>query len=287
MKNARWLFLTLLLAMCLPFVAINASASEADLPLDVYQKFKAHFDVLVAGKSNAESEEKALRADAVAQKDVLIRALKAEKPVQRRLAVMALEYCGDKKAAVAALVPLLNGGDSDASVRRAATVVLGRLPDAGAVDALISELSDDDENVRGSAALALGNINDSRAVAPLVSRIKNEAKPIARLQAALALGKLKDASAIEALKAALDTETDERVKMAIASALRATTGGDDEKTSPVPSVGDAASEIAALAHEMKDVEQKLREDRHDQAVLVQGKGIEDKLAALILKLDKG
>jgi HEAT repeat protein len=288
MKVSRWIVPAVLL-LCMPVFA-----ADGDLPLDVYQKFKAHFDLLYgAGNSllsgapvrSKEEVEKDLRADAAAQKDVLIRGLKAEKPVQRELATMALEYCGDKKAAVAALIPVVS--DSDASVRRAATAVLARLPDAAAVDALIKGLADDVDNVRGISATALGNIKDNRAIEPLLAILKDDSKPMVRLQAALALAKIRDASALKSLKAALDNEKDERVKMAIAGALRATMGADDAATSAVPNSGDAANELASLAHEMKEVEAKLREDRFDQAVQVQGKGIEDKLAALILKLDKG
>ena len=289
MKFHRWMVPTVLL------LCTSVFAAEADLPLDVYQKFKAHFDLLYgAGNTllsgapvrSKEEVEKDLRADAAANKDVLIRALKAEKPVQRELAVMALEYCGDKKAAVAALVPLVTG-DSDASVRRSAAAMLAKLPDAASVDALVKGLSDGDDNVRGIAASALGKIKDTRAVEPLLSVLKGDPKPMVRLQSALALAKIKDSSALNGLKSALDAETDERVKMAIAGALRAIMDGDDAKTSPVPSAGDAANELASLAREMKEVEAKLREDRHDQAVQVQGKGIEDKIAALILKLDQG
>jgi HEAT repeat protein len=290
MRCFRWL-LPALLILCSP-----AFTAEADLPLDVYQKFKNHFDLLYgAGNSllsgapvrSKEEIQKDLRADAAANKDVLIRGLKAEKAVQRELAAMALEYCGDKKAAVAALLPLVSS-DKDASVRRAAIAVLARLPDAASVDTLIKGLSDDTDSVRGVSATALGNIKDNRAVDPLLSILKDDPQPMVRLQSALALAKIKDSGSLKGLKEALEAEKDERVKMAIAGAMRAAMGGgDDADTSPVPSADEAAGELASLAREMKEVESKLREDRHDQSVQTQGKSIEDKLAALILKLDKG
>jgi hypothetical protein len=77
------------------------------------------------------------------------------------------------------------------------------------------------------------------------------------------------------------------VKMAIAGAIRAVMGSDTAQTQPVPTVSEAAQELEALAREMKEVEDKLRDDRHDQAVQTQGQGIEQKLAQLIEKLDKG
>lgn len=266
-----------------------------ELPLDVHQKLKADFDALygagatlVSGletrsKKEVESD---LRADAAKHKDVLLRALNSGAAVKRELCVMALEYCGDKKAAVTALQPVLTG-DPDSSVRRAAAAVLARLPDAAATDALLKALNDSEENVRGISATALGNIRDNGATEALLRVLADDTKPMVRLRAAMALSKIKDANAVNGLKAALDAEKDERVKMAIAGALRATMGGDDAKTSPIPSSGEAAGELAQLAHEMKDVETKLREDRYDHSVQAQGKNIEDKLATLILKLDKG
>ena len=290
--------------LCLPLLAAiialmcglnSAQAADAEMPLELYQKIKIHFDRLYGpadslvsaapGQSKAEVE-KELRSDAAANKEVLIRALKAAKPVQRELAAMALEYCGDKKSAVAALLPVVDG-DTDLGVRRAAVAVLARLPDASAVEPLIKALSDDADSLRGIAATALGNIKDNRAVEPLLKVLKNDAKAMVRLQSAMALSKIKDASALDGLKSALDAEKDERVKMAIAGALRGLIGADTDKTSAVPSAGEAAGELTSLANEMKEIEAKLREDRHDQAVQAQGKGVEDKLTALIEKLDKG
>ena len=51
-------------------------------------------------------------------------------------------------------------------------------------------------------------------------------------------------------------------------------------------MSEVTRELGDLAKEMKDVEEKLRNDRHDQAVQVQGTGIEKRLAQLIEKLDK-
>jgi hypothetical protein len=107
-----------------------------------------------------------------------------------------------------------------------------------------------------------------------------------RLQAAMAMSKIKDPVALDPLKAALEKEKDERVKMAIAGAIRAVMGGNQAKEDEAPTADQAANELAGLASEMKEVETKLREDRHDQAVQVQGKGIEDKLQTLIEKIEK-
>lgn len=267
----------------------------AEMPLDLYQKIKAHFDTLYGASvgllpgvepPNRAETERALRTDAAASKDALVKALNSSAVIHRELAARALEYCGDKKAAVDALSKSV-ADDPDASVRRAAAVALAKLPDAASVDALIKGLSDSADTVRGICATALGNIKDPRASEPLLGILKNEPKPMVRLQAATALSKIKDKASLDGLQKALESEKDERVKMAIAGAVRNISGGDTAKTEPVPSAQDAAQELASLAKEMKEVEDKLRDDRHDQAVQVQGTQIENKLAMLIEKLDKG
>jgi HEAT repeat protein len=288
------LFATLILAIVVAPVQAE-DAPPITLSLELYQKIKADFDqlygsnaTLVSGlqaRSKAEVEAE-LRADAAANKDALIRALQAASPLQREMAALALEYCGDRKAAVEALTPLLLG-DNDKDVRRAAAAVLARIPDAAAADALIKALADPEDAVRGVSATALGNIKDSRAVEPLLKIVKEDSKPMVRLQSAMALSRIKDPAAVTGLKAALDRESDERVKMAIAGALRSAMGHDDSNTRPIPSAGEASNELTQLAHEMKDIEGKLRQDRYDASVQSQGKGIEDKLSALILKLDAG
>ena len=294
---------TLLMGIAAPGTALAASASAASIPaddapqlsLELYQKIKADFDALYGSNatlvSGLQSRDKGeveteLRADAAANKVALIRALHAASPLQREMAALALEYCGDRKAAVAALTPLLLN-DTEKDVRRAAAAVLARMPDAAAAEGLIKALGDAEESVRGVSATALGNIKDTRAVEPLLRVIKDDARPMVRLQSAMALSRIKDPSSVAGLKAALDTEQDERVKMAIAGALRSAMGRDDARTQPIPSAGEASNELAELAHEMKDVEAKLRQDRFDTSVQSQGKGIEDKLSALILKLDAG
>jgi HEAT repeat protein len=288
------LFATLILAIVVAPVQAE-DAPPITLSLELYQKIKADFDqlygsnaTLVSGlqaRSKAEVEAE-LRADAAANKDALIRALQAASPLQREMAALALEYCGDRKAAVEALTPLLLG-DNDKEVRRAAAAVLARIPDAAAAGALIKALADPEDAVRGVSATALGNIKDSRAVEPLLKIVKEDSKPMVRLQSAMALSRINHPAAVTGLKAALDRDSDERVKMAIAGALRSAMGHDDSNTRPIPSAVEASNELAQLAHEMKDIEGKLRQDRYDASVQSQGKGIEDKLSALILKLDAG
>ena len=275
----------------------DKAGNGAEMSLELYQKIKASFDLLYGANStmligakppDKAETEKTLRADVNANKDALLKALGSKEALRRELAARALEYCSDKKAVVEALSAQLNS-DPDESVRRAIAGTLSKLPDARAVEALIKGLDDASDSVRGVCCSALGNIKDTRATDPLLSVLKNDSKPMVRLLSALALSKVKDAAAMEKLKTALENEKDERVKMAIAGALRALLKDTDKEAAgddKGPTASEAADELAALAKEMKEVEDKLREDRHDQAVQAQGTGIENKLATLIEKLNK-
>ncbi len=272
----------------------EAPKNGNEMSLELYQKLKGHFEAIYGAQAfllpgvqpaSKEDAQKALKADAAANKDALVKALGSSAVIHRELAARALEYCGDKKLAVEALSKSVVA-DSDDGVRRAAAAALAKLPDAAAVEALIKALGDNAESVRGTSATALGNIKDPRASEPLLKLLASDSKPIPRMLAANAMSKIKDQSSLEGLKKALDAEKDERVKMALAGAVRSVMGGDSEKTAAVPTAGEAAGELSSLAKEMKEVEQKLRDDRHDQAVQVQGNQIEQKLAMLIQKLDK-
>ena len=140
--------------------------------------------------------------------------------------------------------------------------------------------------MRGVAATALGNIKDNRASDALAQTLLKDQKPMVRMQAATALGKIKDPKSLESLKMALDDEKDERVKMAVAGAVRALIGEGDA-TAKVPTPDEAAKQLMPmLAKDMRSVEDKLRGDRHDDAVQVEGKQIEDHLASLIEKLNQ-
>jgi len=266
-----------------------------EMPLELYQKLKASFDALygaqvgllpgLAPPTSKADTEKQLSDDAAANKDALLKALGSSLVLQREMAARALEYCGERKAVVGPLSRIV-ADDSDAGVRRAAAATLAKLPDAASVEALIKGLGDDTDSVRGLCATALGNIKDNRASQPLLKLLTTDSVPIVRLQAATALSKISDKATLESLSKALENEKDERVKMAIAGAVRKVLGGDNAQTEPLPSVGEVGKELGDLAKEMKDVEDKLRNDRHDQAVQVQGSGIEKRLAQLIQKLNQ-
>lgn len=272
--------------------AFASDTIDSELSIALYQKIKANFEALfepgsepdLQPRSRAEIEED-LRADVTANEGKLVRAVNSERAIERELAARALVFSSEKKTAVKVLMGVLKQ-DSDAGVRRAAAGTLARLPDAAAVEALCDGLIDDSEGVRSTCAFALGNIHDSRAILPLLGTLREDGDVDVRIQAAIALGKIKEESSLKGMKEALTRESDERVKMVIASAMRVLMGGDDTDTQMIPTESDTSNELATLAHDMSDVEGKLREDRHDSSVQVEGKSIEDRLGQLIDKLDK-
>ena len=73
-----------------------------------------------------------------------------------------------------AVRPMINVLKSETEdLRREAVVVLGRIKDALAVDALIAALQDKDPIVGYRAAGALKEIKDARAVDALIAALKN------------------------------------------------------------------------------------------------------------------
>src|SRR5579862_3921127 len=93
------------------------AGNGAELSLELYQKIKAHFDVLYGANStmlmgakppDKDETVKALKADVNANKDVLLKALGSTEALHRELAARALEYCAsaDKKPVVEALSAL-------------------------------------------------------------------------------------------------------------------------------------------------------------------------------------
>lgn len=275
-------------------VKVEAPPNGNEMPLQLYKQLKGHFDGLYGAKAGLlpgvqpldKSEiEKSLKSDAAANKGVLLKALGSTQALQRELAARALEYCGDKAAAVEALSKAV-ADDADESVRRAAAAALAKLPDAAAQDGLIKALADNAETVRALSARALGNIKDTHATEALLRSLNNDAVPMVRMQAAMALKKIKDPLSLETLKKALDSEKDENVKISIAGAVRELVGNTAE-VADIPSPEQTGGTLTKLADDMKSVEEKLRGDRHDQAVQVAGADIEKKLQTLIEKLEKG
>ena len=101
-------------------------------------------------------------------------------------------------------------------VRGNAIQALREIRDSGAVDGLITALSDDDRHVREKAAEALAASGDLRAVEPLIALIQEDEYVI--LRAAEALGKIGDSRAVNPLIVLLD-HRDGRLRKSVARAL--------------------------------------------------------------------
>jgi hypothetical protein len=262
-----------------------------DLPLELYKKLHGEIEAFYgvapasAPKMTKDEAKKALEADAKASKDALLKALNSAQTIHRELAAMALEYAGDPKGVLEPLNKTLTA-DPDSEVRLAAAGTLTNLADASSVDALCKALVDKDEQVRGQAVAGLSKIKDPRAVNPLLNVLKEEEKSGIRARAASALGAIKEKTSLEPLMKQLDDEKDQRVRMAIASAVRAIRGQDTPVTEGVPDVAEHSGQLTQLGKDMREVEEKLRNDRHDRAVQVDEKGIDEKLTKLIEQLEK-
>ena len=92
------------------------------------------------------------------------------------------------------------GGDP--RVRRALTLVLGRIGDPASVPMLIATAEDSDPDTRIYALWALGTVGKPEALAPLLAHLQDDDATV-RKTAAFALGELKDARARPALRIAL------------------------------------------------------------------------------------
>jgi len=246
----------------------------ADMPLALYRSLKSKL-----------SQQPLLRAEVHAQEETIVRALTSPQALQRILAAQVLHQAADKKQAVAALVDALKN-DGDAEVRAAAANALGRLNDSAAVESLMNALHDENENVRVMSAAALGLLRDERASGALLRVLGTESQPLLRLQAAVALAGIKKGFSEKELADVLRAEPDERVKMAIVGAIKTLSNDPAAKPLEIADSDDYGSRLTELAVNMKDVEGKLREDRHDEAVQFDGKNIEDKLSDLIRELEK-
>ena len=274
--------------------------AASDLKLDVYRKLNTLWRVasgLLDPRSppadtplppeikSREDGKKALGEAVTAHRDELLKALGSSQVIHRELSARALGYCTDVKAAIAGLGPSL-AGDPDVNVRLGCAAALTQLKDAACVDALLGALQDKEENVRCQAASGLGAIKDNRSAQPLLEVLARDEKSSVRRRAAGALAEIKDPNTLEPLLKAMDAEQDYRVRLAIAAAVRAIRGKDIEATQGLPPPGEHENLLIRLAKDMRGVEDKLRSDRHDQAVQVDQKDIEEKLTKLIEQIEQ-
>ncbi|HYG74980.1 MAG TPA: HEAT repeat domain-containing protein [Planctomycetota bacterium] len=289
----------------------TAVKSEGSMPLALYKSLRAKLmslselasappaksDSVEASESEQHAAEPVkaapnagqlmleLAQEVKANEASIISALSSPRSIQRELAARVLSMAEDRKAASEALCAVLEN-DKDADVRTAAAFTLGRLADARAFDALVKGLSDESEAVRTQAVTALGLLRDERAVPELMHILRSGLQPLVRLQAAISLSRIKTNVNATELSDLLDAEADERVKMAIAAAVRVITGTVAPEISEVPEQEDYQKQLTDLSGSMKSVEQKLRDDRHDEVVQVDQKDIDDKLTNMISELEK-
>jgi len=134
----------------------------------------------------------------------MINVLKSETEDLRREAVVVLGRIKDALA-VDALIAALQ--DKDPIVGYRAAGALKEIKDARAVDALIAALKNGDSIVSYGAADALGAIGNPRAVEPLIAALK-DANLLLRMQASAALVQLGPA-AVDSLLAALNSQDDD------------------------------------------------------------------------------
>lgn len=135
----------------------------------------------------------------------------------RRLAIYALGYAGSADAELVLLGP--HGVEHhDFRIRATAARSLAVLGRGGSAPALVEMLTDDSAEVRWTAALGLGRLQAVTAV-PVLVALLSDATAKVREEASLSLGYIGDQRARTALTQLVETETDTRVRAAVALAL--------------------------------------------------------------------
>lgn len=265
-----------------------------NLPLEVFKELKNLYDALRgaqapdAEKITKGDAKKALAKQVPEKKEALVKALEASQVLHREFAAQVLGTWEDAEARKPAL-DSLHGAlakDPDANVRRAIARTLAMFKDANSRDALAKALDDKDVGVRALSVQALGDIKDPAVKDRLLRTLKEDDDATIRMRAAMALGKLNDKSTIDALMQALQDEKHPMVQRAIAKTVRDIRGKDTPATEGIPTNQEQGGKLAEMANRMKEVEEKLRNDRHDQAVQVEQKKIEDQLAQMIEEIKK-
>ena len=133
----------------------------------------------------------------------------------REQATLALSAIG--KAAIEPLATAMK--EPKWETRYRAAEALGKIADEKAVKPLIQGLKDNREHVRYMAAKGLRELGDSDAIEPMIFLLKDENRYV-RMMAVRALGAIGGDRATGALNDAMDNEQDEKVKEAIAEALK-------------------------------------------------------------------
>lgn len=146
---------------------------------------------------------------------LLIKALSDFDKGVREQAVLALSNIGK-----AAIVPLKNALDDPKwETRYRAVEALGKIADQQVVSPLIKALNDERDHVRYMAAKGLREIGDSDSLEPLAALLNDENEYV-RMMAAKGLGVIGGPKVQAALEQALAREQNDRVKAAIADAMK-------------------------------------------------------------------
>jgi hypothetical protein len=145
----------------------------------------------------------------------LIHALSDPDKGVREQAALALSAIGQ-----AAIEPLKKAmEDPKWETRYRAVEALGKIADQQVVAPLIQALRDERDHVRYMAAKGLRDVRDSQSVDPLIALLSDE-NEFVRMMAAKGLGVLGGARVHAALDKAFAEEKNDRVKAAIAEAMK-------------------------------------------------------------------
>ncbi len=133
----------------------------------------------------------------------------------REQAAFALSAIG--KTAIEPLKKAME--DPKWETRYRAVEALGKIADQQVVSPLIRALNDEQDHVRYMAAKGLREVQDSQSIDPLIALLNDE-NEFVRMMAAKGLGVLGGDKVRAALERALRTEQNDRVKAAIAEAVK-------------------------------------------------------------------
>ena len=182
-------------------------------PLIIALHFEDSYEVIIEALNSIDRD---WTSSAAAKKAVPLftEMLKSRQIKQRREAALMLGKIKDNTAVEALMLTLK---DEDEKVRDLTVKALSEIKDTRIVEPLILNLKNEDRNLRESAARILGNLGDKRSVGPLIDLLKDNDKWV-RAQAALSLMLIKDSRAVEPLISVLK-DKDFNVKYNAISAL--------------------------------------------------------------------
>jgi len=133
----------------------------------------------------------------------------------REQAMLALSSIG--KAAIEPLSEAMK--EPQWETRYRAAEALGKIADEKAVQPLIQALKDNRDHVRYMAVKGLRSLRDSDTIEPMIILLEDENRYV-RMMAVRALGAIGGKNVHTALKKALESEKDEKVREAIAEAMK-------------------------------------------------------------------